>query len=169
MAYEIPAGESWWVYAAAGVIAILFGLAALLWPGVTIGILILLFGVFTIIDGIVRLFAMFRAIGAHTTWWPHLAIGILDIAAGLFVLAYPGVTAVVFVYVIAFWAILVGITEIVASLALPNFLLLIVGIISIVFGFVLLRNPAAGLLALIMVIGIFAIIRGAVLLVYSFR
>ncbi|HUX89024.1 MAG TPA: DUF308 domain-containing protein [Chloroflexota bacterium] len=169
MALEAQEVNSWWVYAAVGVISILFGLAAIFWPVHTVYVLIVLFGAFTIIDGILRLVGMFRAIGAHRPWWPSLLIGILDIAAGLFILAYPGVTAVFLLYVIAFWAILVGITEIFASLATARFLLLVVGIISVVFGFVLLGNPAAGALGLIVVIGVFAIVRGVILLFTAFR
>ncbi len=169
MAVEMPREQSWWVYALAGVFSILFGLAAVIWPHITLYVLVILFGAFVIIDGILRLIGMFRAIGAHQPWWPQLVIGIIDIAAGLFILAYPSTTAVVALYVIAFWAILAGVMEIIASLATAQFLLLVVGILSTVFGFVLLGNPAAGALALVIVIGVFAIIRGIILLIHSFH
>src|SRR5579883_1173798 len=169
MAAEVLQGESWWVYALAGVVSILFGLAAIIWPGLTLFVLVFLFAAYAIIDGILRFIATLRAIGAHQTWWPQLVIGIVDIAAGLFILAYPGRTAVLVAYVIAFWAILIGLFEIVGSLATAQLLLLVVGIISVVFGFVLLANPLAGALALVIVIGIFAIVRGIVLLIHAFR
>lgn len=168
-ATELPAEEAWWVYAVAGIISIAFGMALILWPQITLGALILLFGVYAIIDGIVRLFAMFRAIGTHTPWWPHLVIAIIDIVVGLVVLAYPRETAVFLLYVIAFWAIFAGVTEMIASLALGKFLLMIVGILSTVFGFVLLGNPTAGALALVIVIGMFSIVRGIVLLLFALR
>ncbi|HUX87858.1 MAG TPA: DUF308 domain-containing protein [Chloroflexota bacterium] len=169
MALEAPAVRSSWVYVAVGIISILFGLAAIFWPVHTVYALILLFGVFTIIDGILRFVGVFRAIGAHRPWWPSLLIGILDVVVGIFVLTNPGITAVFLLYVIAFWAILIGITEIFASLATAEFLLLVVGIISVVFGFVLLGNPAAGALSLVIVIGVFAIVRGIILLFTAFR
>jgi uncharacterized membrane protein HdeD (DUF308 family) len=109
------------VYALAGVVSILFGLAAIIWPGLTLFVLVILFAAYAIIDGILRFIATLRAIGAHQTWWPQLVIGIVDIAAGLFILAYPGRTAVLVAYVIAFWAILIGLFEIVGSLATASF------------------------------------------------
>lgn len=163
------AGTSWWIFAIAGIIAILFGIAAIAWPSITLGILILLFGVYVIVDGVLQLFAMFRAFGEHTPWWPHLLIGLIDIAAGIIILAYPGMTAVFLLYVIAFWAIFAGVVEVIGGLTLPSFGLVLIGLLSTVFGFVLLGNPAAGALALVVVIGIFAIIRGILLLVYSIR
>ena len=168
MATSWSTTTSWWEYAVLGLVAILFGLAALFWPAITVGVLIVLFAINVLISGLVQFVAMFRAIGAHTSWWPHLLLGIINIAAGIIVLAYPAMTAIFLLYVIAFWAIIAGITEIVASLATANLLLLVLGVISIVFGFVLLGNPARGALALVMVIGIFAIVQGIVLLVHAF-
>ncbi|HEX5416499.1 MAG TPA: DUF308 domain-containing protein [Chloroflexota bacterium] len=165
--------EGWeqyrWMYAAAGVVSILFGLAAIIWPGLTLAGLVILFAAFAFVDGVLRLITMFRAIGAHQTWWPQLLLGIVGIAAALFILAYPGITALVALYAIAFWAIVIGLLEIVAALGTAEWLLLIVGVISIVFGFVLLGNPAASIVAMVVVIGIFAIVRGIVLLIHSFR
>lgn len=169
MAAQVTPREYWWVYAIAGVASILFGLAALLWPGVTVGILILLFGVFTLVDGIARIIGMFRAIGARQPWWPQLLLGLISVAAGVFILTYPGVTALVLLYVIAFWAIAIGLMEIVTSLFTAQFLLLIVGALTIVFGLILLGNPIAGVLALVTVIGIFAIVRGVILLIEAVR
>lgn len=168
MATTWTSTPTWWEYAALGVIAILFGLAALFWPAITVGILIILFAINVLISGLVQFVAMFRAIGSHVPWWPHLLLGIINIAAGLIVLAYPQMTAIFLLFVIAFWAIIAGLTEIVASLTTANLLLLVLGIISVVFGLVLLANPARGALALVMVIGIFAIVQGIVLLIRAF-
>ena len=169
MATAVPYGQYWWVNAVAGIFAILFGIAAIVWPGITLGVLVILFGVYVLIDGALAIVHMFRQIGAHETWWPSLILGIIGIAAGLFILTYPGPTAVLLLYVIAFWAIFAGFMEIMAGLFGAHFLLMVVGIISIVFGFVLLGNPAAGALALVVVIGIFSIIRGILLLVEAIR
>ncbi|HEX5418030.1 MAG TPA: HdeD family acid-resistance protein [Chloroflexota bacterium] len=169
MALSLSTNQSWWVYALAGVFSLLFGLVAVLWPGLTLFVLVVLFGVFALIDGILALIAMFRAIKAHVTWWPSLVLALIDISAGLFVLGYPGVTTVVLLYAIAFWAILMGLFDIVLSLISAQFLLLVVGILSIVFGLLLLANPIAGALALVLVIGIFAMVRGIVLLIHAFQ
>jgi len=168
MSAQMTASNLWWEYAAAGIIAILFGIAAIAWPGITLGILVILLGVYVLVEGIVHLIAMFRAIGAHTTWWPQLLLGIISIAAGLFVIAYPGMSTVFFVYVVAFWALFIGLVACVTGLFGGSFGAVIGGIIAIVLGLLLLQNPAAGALAYVVVIGIFAIVRGVLLLIAAF-
>ncbi len=172
MAYFGPSSDQvqpWWVLAIAGVVSILFGLAALFWPHITLAVLIVLFGVFALINGLAEIFAMLKAIGEHRTWWTHLLLGLLSIAAGLVVFAYPGMTVVVLVYVIGFWAVAIGIMEIIAALTTGEFLLVIAGVISILFGLLLMANPGIGALAYVMVIGLFALVRGILLLIASIR
>lgn len=159
----------WWEVVTAGVVAILFGIVAIGWPALTVAILVLLFGAYVIIEGIVHLVAMFRAMGTHTTWWPQLLIGIIDIAAGLFVIANPGLTSVVFVYLVSFWAISLGLVAVVAGLFQAQLGSVIVGVLAIVLGFILLQDPVRGILAYVLVIGIFAIVRGVLLLVEAIR
>ncbi|MGI5835065.1 MAG: HdeD family acid-resistance protein [Chloroflexota bacterium] len=161
--------QAWWVLAIAGVVSILFGLAAMIWPGITLIVLVWLFGVYVLVYGIVELVGMFRAAGQGAAWWTHLLIGLISIAAGLFILFNPFVSSTVLVFTIGFWAIFVGLVEIIASLTQAQILYLVTGIISVLFGFVLLSNPVTGALALIWVIGVFAIIRGILLLIGAFR
>lgn len=162
------ADANWWVYALSGILSILLGLALIFWPGLTIGVFVLLFGFYAILFGIVSLIDMFRRIGQHRTWWPQLIIGLAGIAAGILVFTYPGPTALFLLYVIAFWAIATGLMEIFASFATGRFLLLIVGVLTIAFGFILLGNPSAGAIALALVIGVFSIIQGILLLFHAF-
>jgi uncharacterized membrane protein HdeD (DUF308 family) len=161
--------ERRWMYVIAGIIAILFGIAVVMWPGRTLPVLVILFGVYAILIGVVSLFDMIHLIGTHQTWWPALIMGVIDIAVGVFVLAYPGVSTVVLLWAIAFWAIFIGVIEVISSFSTGQFLLLILGALTIVFGFVLLANPAAGALTLVYVIGFYAIIRGIILLYEAFR
>jgi uncharacterized membrane protein HdeD (DUF308 family) len=164
-----PSEYNWWVWAAMGVISILFGLLALFYPGLTLGLLVIFFGVFVLIDGILSLIDMFRAIGQNRTWWPQLIIGIVGILAGLYVLAYPGPAAAILVWVIGFWAIFVGLLEIFTGLAGGQLGLLVIGILTSIFGFILLANPRGGITALIMVIGVFYIARGLAFIVHALR
>ena len=169
MQAQYPAESStyWWALALSGVVTILFGLAAVLWPGLTLIVLIYLFGIYAIVDGVLALVAMFRAAGAMATWWPFLLVGAFGILAGLIALFWPGVTALVLLFVIAIWAIAVGVAQVVGGIFTTQWLTSIVGVISIVFGFVLFANPMAGALALVWVIGAFAIVRGIILLVHA--
>jgi uncharacterized membrane protein HdeD (DUF308 family) len=152
-----------------GVVIILFGIAALIWPGLTLATFIFLFGAQAIINGIAELVATFRAISDRRTWWTHLVLGIVNVAAGIVVFVYPGLTALVLLWVIAFWAIALGIVEVVGSFSTGQAMLLVTGLISIAVGFILLANPGTGALAYVFLIGVFAIVRGIVLLVAAFR
>ena len=158
-----------WIVAVEGVVSILFGLAAVFWTGHTLAVLVLFFGVFAIIDGIVALVNVLACIREHRAWWPSLLLGIVGIAAGGFILSNPGITAVLAAYVIAFWALASGILMVVGSFATGEFLYLLAGAVTVVLGLILLGNPVAGALALVFVIGCFAIIRGILLLFDAVR
>lgn len=158
-----------WMLATTGVVAILFGLAALIWPQITLFVLILLFGVQALVIGLVEFLAMFRAMSEHQTWWTHLVIAILNVGVAVFIFTYPEMTAVVLLYVFAFWAIILGIVEVVRGVSTGELTELIVGALTIVAGLVVLSNPFAGLLAYIVLVGVFAIVRGAILLYGAFR
>lgn len=169
MENQAPIAENSWLLGIAGVVSILFGLAALIWPGITLLVLVWLYGAFALAYGIVELVRVFSAASRGTTWWTHLVIGLLSLAAGVFVLVYPLISTTVLLFVIAFWAIAIGIMEVVSSLTQAQFLYLVTGVISILFGLVLLSNPIAGALALIWVIGVFSIVRGILLLIQAAR
>ncbi len=167
--YPAAAPQEWWLLAIAGIVNILFGIAALAWPGLTLFVLVWLFGIFAIIYGIVELVNVFRAMGQRATWWTHLLVGVISIIAGIVVFAWPLITTVTLLYVIAIWAIVIGIVEIGGSLFTGQWFLAVAGLISVLFGFVLFANPLVGAVALVMVIGIFAIVRGILLIVEAIR
>ena len=166
---ETMPAQYWWVLVIAGILSILFGLAVLLWPGATLLVLIWLSGAYFLLDGAIEIVGMARAIGARTTWWTHLVLGLLSLGAGVLVFAYPGMTALIFLYIVAFWAITIGLIEIVSSFTTGQFLLAVVGLLTVLFGFILLANPAAGILAFTVIVGVFAIVRGVLLLVQAVR
>jgi len=169
MSTVLRSSDYTWVYALAGVFSILFGLVAIFWPSITLLVLVLLFGAFALVNGVLSLIQAYRAMESHRPWWPALLLGVIDIAAAVFVLVYPGITAVILLYAIAFWAIVIGLIEIVVSLETAEFILLVAGVLAIVFALILLASPVGGALALVVVIGAFAIVRGVVLLVHAFR
>jgi uncharacterized membrane protein HdeD (DUF308 family) len=162
-------GVSSWALAIVGIAAIVFGVLTVLWPHITLLVIVILFGTLALATGIVSIFEMFTAMREHRTWWIHLLMGALSIIAGLYALANPGVTAVVLLYVVAFWAIALGVFEIIGSFVTGQFMMFVVGLLGIVIGFVLLANPGAGVLAYVVVIGVFAIVRGILLLVQAIR
>src|ERR1700693_3932175 len=141
----------WWALALRGGIAVLFGLLTFFIPGVTLISLVLLFGFYAILDGVFDIVSAIKAPGHH---WPLLVEGIVGILAGILTFLWPGITAMVLLYLIAFWAIFTGVLEIVAGIRLRavianESLLILMGVVSILFGLFILIFPGAGALAII--------------------
>ena len=164
--------DHWWVFALRGVAAVIFGMLAFIWPGVTLAVLVLLWGAYALADGILALLASFRTDQDHR--WALLVEGVVGIAAGVATFAWPGLTALVLVYIIAVWALITGVLEVVAAIRLRQVIhnewwLVLSGIASLLFGIALVVAPGAGALALIWLIGAYAIIFGVLLLGLAFR
>jgi uncharacterized membrane protein HdeD (DUF308 family) len=156
-----------------GLAAILFGVLTLVWPGISLAVLVLLFGIFAVISGISAIVIALRSREEYH-WGVLLFEGILGVLAGAVALVWPGITALAFLFLIAGWAILTGTLELVAPLAFPmNFgrglLSVLSGIVSIVFGVLIAAQPAAGLLAVAWLIGAYAIIVGIMHVVVYFE
>jgi uncharacterized membrane protein HdeD (DUF308 family) len=162
-------GRRWWILLVRGVIAVVFGLLAFAWPGLTIIILTALFAAYALVDGVFALL-----VGLHSRWWVLAMIGVLGIVAGLVAFLSPGLTALTLLLIIATWAILRGIIEIAAAIQLRKVIanewaLILGGICSVVFGIILFARPAVGALAVIWIIGAYALIIGIFLIILSFR
>jgi uncharacterized membrane protein HdeD (DUF308 family) len=165
------AGRVWWTLVLRGVVAVLFGLAALFWPGKTLFVLILFFGAYTLVDGI---FAIVGGIMDASRRWLLLIEGVLGVVAGLILLAWPGLGALVLLYVIAIWAVVTGVMEIIAAISLRReidneWLMILGGAISVLFGVILAVLPGAGLLSLTWLIGAFALVFGVAFIVLGFK
>ena len=166
--------RNWWTFVLQGVLAILFGVLAFTRPEITLEVLVILFGVWALIDGILALISSIGAAEAHEPWWPFLFVGLLGVAAGLVTLRWPGITALTLLFVIAYWSIFRGILTIVAAVRLRHEVqgegwLILSGIASVVFGALLIVSPVSGALAVIWLIGIYAVVFGVALLMLGFR
>ncbi len=156
-----------------GIAAILFGILTFVWPQLTLSVLVLLFGVFAVISGITAVAASLRSRGEQG-WGLLLFEGILGILAGVVALVWPGITALAFLYLLAAWAIIIGIIEVVAPLSFPMrggraLLMVLAGLVSIVFGIIIAAQPASGLLAVVWLIGVYAIVFGVMYIVAYFE
>ena len=161
--------RAWWALALRGGLAILFGIAAFIWPGLTIALFVGLFAGFALLDGVLSL-----AGGIQAHMWHLTVFGIVGIVAGIGAVMWPGVTALTLLFFIATWAILRGVAEISTAVMLrrviPNEWLLVAGgLASIAFGVFAFASPGAGALALIWLIASYSIAIGLVLLMVAFR
>lgn len=164
----------WWLLALRGVAAVIFGILAFIWPQLTLSVLVILFGAYVFVDGIANLITGVSDRQANERWWVMILEGIVSIAAGILTFVYPGITAVVLLYVIAFWAILTGMLEIAAAVRLRReidgeWVLGLSGAASILLGLALIIFPGAGALAVIWLIGTYAILFGVLMIYLGFK
>jgi uncharacterized membrane protein HdeD (DUF308 family) len=170
-AARLPAEMRWWL-GLRGVLAILFGFVLWTWPAMSLHILVMVFGIFAIAAGVFSTLAGVRAEDTRHRWL-HIGEGMLAVLAGIVALAWPAITAVALLYLIAIWAIATGIAEIGGAFrtgraAMQEWLLILSGVVSIIFGILLMVWPGLGLLGLIWLIGIYAVVHGIILLVHAF-
>jgi uncharacterized membrane protein HdeD (DUF308 family) len=167
--------RNWWALALRGLAAILFGILAFAWPAITLFVLVIFFGAYMLVDGIFAIVAAVRAAGEEARWWLLLVEGILGVVAGLVAFFWPGLTALALLYLIAAWAIVTGIMEIVGAIRLRQemvgeWALILGGALSVLFGVLLVAIPArAGLLSLTWLIGAYAVAFGVLLVILAFR
>lgn len=166
--------QNWWLVVLRGMLAILFGIAAFLWPGITLLTLIIMFGVYAIFDGLIAIWTGLSRTRESSRWWMFLLEGLLSIGAGIAALVWPGLATLVFIYIMAFWAVFTGILEIVAAIRLRHeitneWFLALGGVLSIGLGILLFLQPAAGSLAIIWIIASYALVFGILLLILGIR
>jgi uncharacterized membrane protein HdeD (DUF308 family) len=147
-----------------GVAAIIAGIIALAWPGVTILALVILFAVYAFSDAVLQGSRAFSSDRAGPVAG-HLLLALIDIAAGVIAIVWPGPTALVLVYVVAAWAIVGGIAEFALAFAVgetagTRTLFLLGGLVSIAFGVVLFARPGVGAVTLALLFGLFALVYG---------
>ena len=165
--------RNWWALALRGALAVLFGAAAFVVPGLTVAFLIALFGVYALIDGVLAIIAGVKAAEHHERFGSLLLRGIAGIAAGVVAFILPGPTAVILTLIIGVWAVVTGVLEIVAAVHLHRahgeWLLILNGVVSVLFGVILVVVPTLGILTLLWIIGVYAILFGLIMLVLAFR
>ena len=168
-----PVAENWWAVGLRGVLAIIFGIAAVAWPLAALAGLILVFGAWALADGVLAL------VEAVIHWresrrWALLAEGALGIIFGAVVLVSPWIAILAWVYVIAAWALVTGVLEVVTGIRLRDqiegeFWMILSGVVSIIFGLLITFWPLESALALTWLIGVYALVYGVFLLVLAFR
>src|SRR3954451_23937257 len=165
----------WWLVLLRGVLAVLFGLFALFAPGSALLALVFVFGAYAVLDGITAVVAGLRHRREEAHWVWHVVEGVISIVAGIIAFAWPGVTALVILYLVAFWSIFTGISEIMESFAMRRrgsrmwAWVLAAGILGVLLGIVLVLWPGAGLLTLLWLVGIYAVVFGAIIIGWALR
>lgn len=165
--------RNWWAYALRGTVAVLFGFGALVFPGITLAVVVAMFAIYAMVDGALAVVAAVRAAERNERSWSQLWKGVLGIATGVAALGWPRITALVFLYLVGIWAVVTGILEVRAGLHLRRshgeWLLVANGALSVLFGLLIVTWPGAGLLSVIWMIGGYAIFFGLLMFVVASR
>jgi uncharacterized membrane protein HdeD (DUF308 family) len=169
----VPA-DKWWTFVVRGIAAILFGVLTFLWPGITLTALVLLFGAYALIDGVFSIAAAVTSQRGRSPWWALILKGVLGIIAAGVTVVFPGLAALALLYVIAAWALVTGAFEVAAAISLRKYidkewLLVLGGVLSMVFGILLMMFPGAGALALVLWIGAYMFVAGCLLVALGLK
>jgi uncharacterized membrane protein HdeD (DUF308 family) len=166
--------RNWWTFAIRGLAAVIFGVLALAMPGIALVVLVFLFGAYALVDGVFALIGAVREAEAHNRWAHLLFVGIFGILVGAITFFFWQITAFALLYLIAAWAVVTGILELVGAFELRRHLpgdlwWVLAGLASIAFGVLLILRPLTGVLAVVWIIGIYAIVFGGFLIGLAFK
>ena len=166
--------RNWWVLLIRGILAIVFGVLALVNPVVTLAVLVMFFAAYAIVDGIFSILMSLTAPKSYRGWGWLLASGIAGITIGVLTFLWPGVTAVLVLYWMLAWLVVTGVFQIIAGIRLRNeitgeFWLILGGILSVVLGLYLMANPAVGALAVLWMLAFYALVAGILMIIVAFR
>ena len=166
--------RNWWTFLIRGIAAVIFGILALAMPGIALVVLVLLFGAYALVDGVFALIGAVRAAEAHERWAHLLFVGIFGVLVGVITFFFWQITAFALLYLIAAWAVVTGILELVGSFELRRYMpgefwWMLAGLVSIAFGVLLILRPGSGALAVVWIIAFYAILFGGFLIGLSLR
>ena len=166
--------QNWWAIALRGLVALLFGIATFMWPGITLWVLVTLFGAYTLVNGVFAVIEAFSRDVSRERWRPLLFEGIVSLVIGVVTITWPGLTAMGLLYLIAFWAIVTGVFEVITAIRLRHeirgeWMMALIGVLSVAFGFLLLQFPLSGALSVVLIIGAYAVAIGALMIALGFK
>ncbi|MBS0373699.1 MAG: HdeD family acid-resistance protein [Proteobacteria bacterium] len=164
----------WWLLVLRGVAAIAFGIFAWAWPGISLASLVLVFGAYSLADGVLALGTAMAGPADHEARWIVVLEGLVGIGVGILTFVAPAITALALVFYIAIWAVSTGIIEIILAIRLRKeiegeWLLGLAGLASVAFGVMMMWQPGAGALTLLWLIAGYAVLFGVLLLTLAFR
>ena len=163
----------WWLFVLSGILSILFGLFAIFWPGLTVSILVLIFGIFITVAGISWLVMSFASMKTDKTWWLSMLFSVLCIVAGIYLFANPATTITIFVILVAVAVFARALVDLINASysddASSKWLWIMLGVLGIIFGVVILVYPAGATMAFVWVVGLYAVIRGIADVIYAFQ
>lgn len=170
------ANQMWGLVVTQGVVAILFGIAALFWPGATLAIIVILFGVFVLVWGIVEFIHSLLSMGRVSTWWLELIFSLLIIGLGVFLLRNTLISIGLFILLVGFTFIIRGGVDLLKAFLSKEqdvkdtrLLHVIGGLLGIIAGIIVLSQPAASGVAIVWIIGLYSVLQGAMVIAIAMK
>lgn len=158
--------RNWWMFLLRGILALLFGIIALFFPASAFLSLVIVFGAFALVDGIFAIVSAFTSNAKSENWWWLILEGVVGIVIGVLTLIQPAAMGEAWLILIAAWAIVTGVFEVITAIRLRKMIegelwMIIGGLVSIAFGILVLVYPASGAIAVGLLIALYAILFGA--------
>ena len=179
MAVDIPSmsvmlRRSWWVLLLRGAAAIVFGVLTWMQPAASAAALVLIFGAYVFVDGVLGVYSAIKSRNESRHWWMVLLWGLTGVVFGVLTVINPAITALVLTIYIGVWALMTGVLQIVAALRLRKeidgeWILVLGGLLSVLFGIFVLAQPGAGLMAMLWVLATYAVIFGVLMVILAFK
>ena len=179
MPVEIPSmsimlHRSWWVLLLRGAAAIIFGVLTWMQPVASAAALVLVFGAYVLVDGLLAIYTAIKSRKQSRHWWLVLIWGLTGVIVGVLTAINPAVTALVLTIYIGVWALITGVLQVVAALRLRKeidgeWILVLGGLLSVLFGIFVLAQPGAGLMAMMWVLATYAVIFGVLMVILAFK
>jgi uncharacterized membrane protein HdeD (DUF308 family) len=164
----------WWLFLVRGLLGLALGVFALMFPGATLAVVVLLIGAYLIVDGIIAIAKALQILRTDPHWWVLLLEGILGLVVGLAIFMWPGLSILSLAYLVGYWAIISGIVTIAGAVRLRThisgeWLYLLFGVVSVVFGCYVLFAPATGLVYIVLATSIYGFVMGVTMIALAFK
>ncbi|MGD9764986.1 MAG: HdeD family acid-resistance protein [Candidatus Binatia bacterium] len=166
--------RNWWVVLLRGIAGIAFAVITFIAPEISLTALVLVFGAYALIDGVLMIITAIRRRGGAARWWMLLLAGLAGVGIAAITVLSPRITALALVYLVALWALVTGGLEIAAAVRLRKvirgeWLLVLSGVAAVALGVLLMLFPDAGAIALVLWIGAYAFVTGVLLVALGLR
>lgn len=166
--------RTWWVLLLRGLVAIVFGVLTWLQPAASAAALVLVFGVYVFVDGLLGVYAAINSRRQSRHWWVILLWGLTGVVVGLLTVVKPAITALVLTMYIGAWALITGVMQIIAAIRLRKeiegeWVLVLGGLISVLLGGFVLAQPGAGMMAMLWVLALYAVAFGVLMVILAFK
>lgn len=166
--------SAWWLVLLRGIAAVVFGVLTLIQPEASLVALLLIFSIYAIADGVIGIWTALSNKSSNAQWWVLLLWGVVSVLAGILALVAPGAVLTFAMYYIAFWALITGVLQIAAAIRLRKevqgeWMLILAGLLSVVFGVLVIVQPIVSLVSILWLIGLYALFFGVLLVGLAFK